>query len=128
SCHAPQQGKRREPLAWCGSGGSFLALRGLTGLLNPCVKSCTKLCLPYFMNCFNCASSGGYSRAAFIFQSANFSPPLARLPKPAVWRATRSDFRAAAIGGPGRGSSVRRMPRTSPALLQPAGGDHFVTT
>jgi hypothetical protein len=33
-----------------------LASRGLTGLLNPYVKSGTKLFQPYFMNCFNCAS------------------------------------------------------------------------
>src|SRR5262249_18943539 len=33
-----------------------LALRGLTGLLNPCVKPGTKLFQPYFVNCFNCAS------------------------------------------------------------------------
>jgi hypothetical protein len=33
-----------------------LAPRGLTGLLNPSVKSGTKLFQPYFMNCFNCAS------------------------------------------------------------------------
>jgi hypothetical protein len=33
-----------------------LASRGLTGLLNPCVKSDTKLFQPYFINCFNCAS------------------------------------------------------------------------
>src|SRR5258708_5823898 len=33
-----------------------LASRGLTGLLNPCVKSGTKLFQPYFINCFNCAS------------------------------------------------------------------------
>ena len=33
-----------------------LALRGLTGLLNPCVRSGTKLFQPYFVNCFNCAS------------------------------------------------------------------------
>ena len=30
--------------------------RGLTGLLNPCVKFGTKSFQPYFMNCFNCAS------------------------------------------------------------------------
>ena len=30
---------------------------GLTGLLNPCVKSGTKLFQPYVLNCFNCASS-----------------------------------------------------------------------
>jgi hypothetical protein len=33
-----------------------LAPRGLTGLLNPCVRSGTKLFQPYFMNCFNCVS------------------------------------------------------------------------
>ncbi len=33
-----------------------LASRGLTGLLNPCVKSGTKLFQSYFLNCFNCAS------------------------------------------------------------------------
>ena len=33
-----------------------LASRGLTGLLNLCVKSGTKLFQPYFINCFNCAS------------------------------------------------------------------------
>src|SRR5262249_19708411 len=33
-----------------------LALRGLTGLLNPYVKPGTKLFQPYFVNCFNCAS------------------------------------------------------------------------
>jgi hypothetical protein len=33
-----------------------LASRGLTGLLNPCVKFGTKLFQPYFINCFNCAS------------------------------------------------------------------------
>jgi hypothetical protein len=33
-----------------------LAPRGLTGLLNPSLKSGTKLFQPYFMNCFNCAS------------------------------------------------------------------------
>jgi hypothetical protein len=50
-----------------------LASRGLTGLLNPCVKSGTKLFQPYFINCFNCAPAG-----LFISHSANFSPPLAR--------------------------------------------------
>jgi len=47
----------KEESRWRGgSGGSVLAPRGLTGLLNPCVKPGTKLFQPYFMNCFNCAS------------------------------------------------------------------------
>jgi hypothetical protein len=33
-----------------------LAPSGLTGLLNPCVKSGTKLFQPYCINCFNCVS------------------------------------------------------------------------
>jgi len=51
-------GKRREPLAWWVP-AARLSLRGLTGLLNPWVKSGTRLFQPYFMNCFNCASPAG---------------------------------------------------------------------
>ena len=42
-----------------------LASRRLTGLLNPCAKSGTKLFQPYFENCFNCASPAAlvHSRA-----------------------------------------------------------------
>jgi hypothetical protein len=47
----------KEESRWRGEGpAARLASRGLTGLLNPCVKSGTKLFQPYFMNCFNCAS------------------------------------------------------------------------
>src|SRR5262249_61047199 len=65
---SPAGGK--EESRWRGVGpAARLASRGLTGLLNPCVKSGTKLFQPYFMNCFNCASPAvpvTHSVAAFL--------------------------------------------------------------
>ena len=50
--------KKKEESRRCGEfPAARLSSGGLTGLLNPCVKSGTKLFQPYVLNCFNCASS-----------------------------------------------------------------------
>src|SRR4030095_9169754 len=52
----PSRGEKKRAAGVVRVRRLVLAPRGLTGLLNPCVKSGTKLFQPYFMNCFNCAS------------------------------------------------------------------------
>jgi hypothetical protein len=56
-----------------------LAPRGLTGLLNPYVRSGTKLFQPYFENCFNCASPRAPVRSVIQPRSLAKKSPAARV-------------------------------------------------
>jgi hypothetical protein len=95
-----------------------LVSRGLTGLLNPCVKSGTKLYQPYFMNCFNCASPAVLSdrvpantvlqpAAPLLPSGAPAGRVRSSVPSGTSFRQNENPARVCLPGGPATGAGSR---------------------
>ena len=90
-----------------------LAPPGLTGLLNPCVKSGTKLFQPYLVNYFNCVSP---ARARALVAAASASSPEVKAIPPAPCCGVQSCEIFATLGKSFRSSDEEARALDDPRL------------